>query len=481
MSSRRRARRFSIAVLAIAIAGLIASALTGASTKADSPEVAEPVALVERAPRQRAARPAARVREPRRARQDRRASGRGRYGGHRGEGRLARSRRLRGQRLPVGHRLLGAGTLRRHSNQRGPSCTIHRPTDEALGGPDKNSAPGDHLGQRHRRHALGLRGGAPPLGDPRLHRHCGKLDEHRRCRRDDRVPRVDPRARHGRGAVHGTRRHHRIGASGHSAGRRRDADGTVATRASPPPRRCQPYILGGLGGFQTSSIAQQKGPMFLMSGSGDTVAVPAQNQQPVFDMTNVPVFWGTLQGATHTGTAIGNIGGYRGPATAWVRLQLMGDESARGFVLRRELRTLRRRDLDRAAQGNPVRSGIARDISPRGGCGISWAAAHRFLARTDPSTPGRLGWHPDLRRSAQVPGSQLHDRRSDVSAEGSDPVVRREAEYLGALDKAAGQAILGDADSGEEQYGAVLYVSRRISRFSRTTNCSKIFGTSRSV
>jgi hypothetical protein len=34
---------------------------------------------------------------------------------------------------------------------------------------------------------------------------------------------------------------------------------------------------------------------------------------------------------THTGTAIGSIGDYRGPATAWFRLHLMGDESARGL------------------------------------------------------------------------------------------------------------------------------------------------------
>jgi hypothetical protein len=93
----------------------------------------------------------------------------------------------------------------------------------------------------------------------------------------------------------------------------------------------QPYILGGLGGFQSSSIAEQKGPMFLMSGSDDTIATPSANQEPVFEETNVPVFWGNLEGATHTGTAIGNIGGYRGPATAWFRLHLMGDESARSL------------------------------------------------------------------------------------------------------------------------------------------------------
>jgi hypothetical protein len=121
-----------------------------------------------------------------------------------------------------------------------------------------------------------------------------------------------------------------VGASGHSQGgggtlmAGRDARVTVTAPL-------QPYILLGLGGFQTSSITQQNGPMFLMSGSGDTIARPSSNQQPVFDDTNVSVFWGTLQGATHTGTAIGSIGGYRGPATAWFRLHLMGDENARAL------------------------------------------------------------------------------------------------------------------------------------------------------
>jgi hypothetical protein len=122
----------------------------------------------------------------------------------------------------------------------------------------------------------------------------------------------------------------KIGASGHSQG----GGGTLMTgrdariTATAP---LQPYILGGLGGFQSSSITEQRGPMFLMSGSEDSVASPTLNQQPVFEDTNVPVFWGNLQGATHTGTAIGSIGGYRGPATAWFRLHLMGDESARSL------------------------------------------------------------------------------------------------------------------------------------------------------
>ena len=52
-------------------------------------------------------------------------------------------------------------------------------------------------------------------------------------------------------------------------------------------------------------------------------------QQPGSSRFTQPVFWGTLKAATHTGTAIGNINGYRGPSTAWFRLHLMNDDSAR--------------------------------------------------------------------------------------------------------------------------------------------------------
>jgi hypothetical protein len=121
-----------------------------------------------------------------------------------------------------------------------------------------------------------------------------------------------------------------VGASGHSQGGAgtlmagRDARVTVTAPL-------QPYVAFPLGGFQSTAIGAQKGAMFLQSGSADTIAVPASNQQRIYDGTNVPVFWGTLQGATHTGTAIGSIGGYRGPSTAWFRLHLMGDESARSL------------------------------------------------------------------------------------------------------------------------------------------------------
>ncbi len=120
----------------------------------------------------------------------------------------------------------------------------------------------------------------------------------------------------------------RVGASGHSQG------GAGSLMAGADPRvsvtaPLQPYIFYPLGGFSRDSLTKQTGPMFLLSGSADTIAGPTANQKPIFDTTNVPVVWGTLQGATHTGDAIGDLKGYRGPSTAWFRLQLMNDASAR--------------------------------------------------------------------------------------------------------------------------------------------------------
>jgi hypothetical protein len=91
----------------------------------------------------------------------------------------------------------------------------------------------------------------------------------------------------------------------------------------------QPFTTGL--GHDPSSQSQQSGPMFLMSGTEDTWAPPGTNQQPVFNNANVPVFWGTLAGADHIVSATNDIDDYRGPATAWFRYHLMGDESARGL------------------------------------------------------------------------------------------------------------------------------------------------------
>src|SRR6185503_5064133 len=96
----------------------------------------------------------------------------------------------------------------------------------------------------------------------------------------------------------------RAGASGHSQG----GGGTLMAGRDARILATVPfmaYTQQGFGGFDRASIAKQIGPMLLMSGSANTIAEPAQNQAPVFQDTNVPVFWGTLMGSDHITFALG--------------------------------------------------------------------------------------------------------------------------------------------------------------------------------
>ncbi|HWU86124.1 MAG TPA: hypothetical protein VN253_02570 [Kofleriaceae bacterium] len=119
-----------------------------------------------------------------------------------------------------------------------------------------------------------------------------------------------------------------IGASGHSQG----GAGTIMAGRDPRVHvtaPLEPYIgwipLGGA--FDQDSISQQQGPMFLVSGSADVVALPILHQRPVYDGDNQPVFWATRSLATHF-EPVGDAGVFRGPVTAWFRAWLMGDTSA---------------------------------------------------------------------------------------------------------------------------------------------------------
>jgi hypothetical protein len=122
----------------------------------------------------------------------------------------------------------------------------------------------------------------------------------------------------------------RVAATGHSQG------GAGAIMAGVDPRvsvtaPLMPYTQQGWGGFDTSSITtQHASPMFMMSGTLDNNATPSVYQQPVFDTTNVPVFWGNLIGADHYTTALG-LTNYRPTMLAWFRLTLMGDQSFYGM------------------------------------------------------------------------------------------------------------------------------------------------------
>jgi hypothetical protein len=118
------------------------------------------------------------------------------------------------------------------------------------------------------------------------------------------------------------------GASGHSQG------GGGALMAGRDPRLTataplMPYIAQGFGGFDRASISDQKGAMLLLSGTADTIAPPAMHQQPVFEMTNVPVVWANLMGGDHVAVSLNGLETYREIMLAWYRLQLMGDESFR--------------------------------------------------------------------------------------------------------------------------------------------------------
>jgi hypothetical protein len=116
-----------------------------------------------------------------------------------------------------------------------------------------------------------------------------------------------------------------VGTSGHSQG----GGGSIMAgrdsrvKATVP---LQPFVTGL--GHDTASQSQQHGPMLLFSGTEDTWAPPS-HQETVFGNSNVPTLWANRVGADHLMSATNNISDYRGPATAWFRLHLMGDETGR--------------------------------------------------------------------------------------------------------------------------------------------------------
>lgn len=118
------------------------------------------------------------------------------------------------------------------------------------------------------------------------------------------------------------------GASGHSQG------GGSAINVGKDPRvrttlPFMPYTVNGGFSYDPTAPTMQHGPMFLASGGMDTIATPSTNQQPVFDAATNPVFWGTLIAADHVSFAGGSQTDWLAPSTAWFRLFLMCDESAR--------------------------------------------------------------------------------------------------------------------------------------------------------
>jgi hypothetical protein len=118
----------------------------------------------------------------------------------------------------------------------------------------------------------------------------------------------------------------RSGSSGHSQG----GGGAIMVGRDPRIVVTVPFMAYTVGlGYVPASATEQHGPMLLLSGDKDTIAVPSANQAPVFASTNAPVFWGTLAGANHVTFALGGYPAYLAPSTAWFRLNLMCDETAR--------------------------------------------------------------------------------------------------------------------------------------------------------
>jgi hypothetical protein len=133
---------------------------------------------------------------------------------------------------------------------------------------------------------------------------------------------------HTSGSIYAGKLCDRVGASGHSQG------GGAALMAGRDPRvtataPLMPYIQQGFGGFDQASIPLQHGPMLLLSGTDDTIAPPESNQRPVFEMTNVPVFWANLVGGNHVTVSLDGLTTYREVMLAWYRWQLMGDPAFR--------------------------------------------------------------------------------------------------------------------------------------------------------
>jgi hypothetical protein len=121
-----------------------------------------------------------------------------------------------------------------------------------------------------------------------------------------------------------------IASSGYSQG------GAGCLAAGEDPRfttvlAVSPYVVISLGSYDPSmDAAKQIHPLFMISGSADTIAPINNNQQPIFDQAPVPLFWGTHAGSTHL-EVLGNGGAYAGPMTAWFRWKLMNDPSARDW------------------------------------------------------------------------------------------------------------------------------------------------------
>ncbi|MQY05822.1 poly(ethylene terephthalate) hydrolase family protein [Actinomadura macrotermitis] len=113
----------------------------------------------------------------------------------------------------------------------------------------------------------------------------------------------------------------RIGASGHSQG----GAGTVNAAQDPRIITSVPIQPGG-----RADPSRLHGPTLYLAGQYDVIVSPASVRSLYESSGQVPAIYAERAGATHF-TPLGDGGDYRGITTAWFRLQLMGDERARGL------------------------------------------------------------------------------------------------------------------------------------------------------
>ncbi|MFF3441452.1 alpha/beta hydrolase family protein [Streptosporangium sp. NPDC002721] len=112
----------------------------------------------------------------------------------------------------------------------------------------------------------------------------------------------------------------RIGASGHSQG----GAAAIVVGADPRVDTILPIQPGPL-----ANINAVRGPALLLAGQRDSIVFPALVRAFYNAAGHIPAIYGELRGADHF-TVVGGAGPFAAPTTAWFRLHLMGDQTARG-------------------------------------------------------------------------------------------------------------------------------------------------------
>ncbi|SDE00147.1 poly(ethylene terephthalate) hydrolase family protein [Actinokineospora iranica] len=113
----------------------------------------------------------------------------------------------------------------------------------------------------------------------------------------------------------------KVGVTGHSQG----GGGAIVAGADPRIDTTVPIQPGPQG-----SIAKLTTPMFILGGQFDFIVVPALLVIPRYTSAgHIPAIYAELRGKGHF-EPVGDGGKFRGPITAWLRYQLMGDEQAKG-------------------------------------------------------------------------------------------------------------------------------------------------------